>query len=448
MAGDGRPTKPLPVLQLIRLSLYWLGLVAVMSGISGILAGRIQWEELAPVGDQAGALFRMTALGVVIAMVIQPTVGTLSDYTITRWGRRKPYIVIGTVLDVVFLVGIASSNTVVSIAAFVALLQVSSNFAQGPFQGYVPDLVPAPQVGLASSLVGLFQIIGNVAGYGIAALAIALWATTPDAFFWATISLGALELLTMLSVVIRVDDGRPARDRGGRSWVAIAREAWGADILRERSFLFLVLSRFFVLMGGGVLLGLKDFYIPQSLGLDSTATGAVTIGILAAALVATGLAVVPAARLSDRIGRKRVIYGACALGAAGLAVLAAAEVVPVALIGAVLMGVGSGAFVAVDWALMTDIIPKAASGRYMGLSNVATASSGLVAIAVAGSLVMDPVNVAYGEGVGPRAALVVGAICYVIGAVMLVPVDPTRREELPAPDDRPVPPPERIPAPS
>ncbi len=146
-AVDGRPTAPLPDLQLVRLSLYWLGLTAVMAGVTQILAGRLQYEGLVPAGTEGDALFRMTALGAVVAMVVQPTVGTISDYTISRWGRRKPYIVIGTLLDLVFLVGIASSNTVLAIAVFMILLQLSSNFAQGPFQGYVPDLVPAPQVG-------------------------------------------------------------------------------------------------------------------------------------------------------------------------------------------------------------------------------------------------------------------------------------------------------------
>ena len=77
-----------------------------------------------------------------------------------------------------------------AIAAFVVLLQVSSNFAQGPFQGYVPDLVPAHQVGIASSLVGLFSVLGNVAGFGIAALALAL-TRVPSAFFVATMAFGA-----------------------------------------------------------------------------------------------------------------------------------------------------------------------------------------------------------------------------------------------------------------
>ncbi len=424
----GRPTATLPAWQLIRLSLYWLGLSAVMGGITGLLGNRLVAEQLVPLNTEGDALFRMTALGAFIAMLVQPTVGTISDYTISRWGRRKPYIVIGTVLDVVFLLGIASSNTVLTIAVFVVLLQVSSNFAQGPFQGYVPDLVPAHQVGIASSLVGLFSVLGQVTGFAIAALALALYAVVPSAFFVATMSLGALELATMVSVVFRVDDGRASRDRGGRSWLAIAREAWGTDILRERSFLFLVGSRFFVLMGANVLVNGAVFFLARSLALNTTAAGIALLGVLGVVTAGNVIAVVPAARVSDRIGRKPVIYVACAMGAAGLAVVAVAPGVPVALVGAGLFGVGSGAFLAVDWALLTDIIPKAASGRYMGISNVATASSGVVAIAVALKMVMDTVSVAVDSGTGPRAAMIVGIACYGVGALLLRPVRERRVE--------------------
>ena len=81
----------------------------------------------------------------------------------------------------------------------------------------------------------------------------------------------------------------------------------------------------------------------------------------------------------------------CVLGAIGVAICRAGPVVPVAIVGALLVGARSGTFLAVDWALMTDIIPKASSGRYMGLSNVATASSTIVAVVI-GGLLIDAVN--------------------------------------------------------
>jgi len=82
---------------------------------------------------------------------------------------------------------------------------------------------------------------------------------------------------------------------------------------------------------------------------------------------------------------------------------------------------------------MSDIVPKASTGRYMGISNVATASAGLVALAIAGAGVMDTVNHLFGYGAGPRAALVFGVVCYILGAVLLRPVVERRREDAPAP---------------
>jgi MFS family permease len=416
----GRPTAHLPIRELFRLSLYWLGLSSIFSGLVIILTGRIEFGGLVDPEQAGRTLFLLTVGGAVIAALVQPTIGSISDYTISRWGRRKPYIFIGSVLDVVFLIGIALSQDLLAIAAFVALLQFSSNFAQGPFQGYVPDLVPAPQVGIASALVGLMQILGNVAGFVIGGIAVAT-----DQFALGLLALGILELVTMLSVVINVREGKTPKSRGGRSWWSVAAEAWGTDVLRERSFLFLVASRLAILMAGGVLTQLALFYLVRTLGMEQEAAGGSVPVLAGLAAVGTLVTIVPAAKLSDRIGRKLVIYGSCAIGAVGMTLVALATSFPVAAIGSVIYGLSAGIFLAVDWALMTDIIPKASTGRYMGLSNVATASSGVLAIAIGGTL-MDVV----GGADGPRAALWMAVILFGIGALLLIPVDERRREDL------------------
>jgi MFS family permease len=421
---SGRPTALLPKRELFRLSLYWLGLSSIFAGLAFILGARLEFDGLVPDKTEAGrTLFLLTIAGAVIAAVVQPTVGTISDYTISRWGRRKPYILIGSLLDVVFLAGIALSSDLLAIAAFVALLQFSSNFAQGPFQGYIPDLVPAPQVGYASALVGMMQILGNVAGYLIAAIAVAV-----DQFAVGLIALGVLEVVTMLSVVIRVREGTAPKSRTGRSWAAVASEAWGTDILRERSFLWLVASRLAVLMAGGVLANLAVFYLSRSLGMTQEEAAVAYIPLVGLVALGTLIAVIPAARASDRVGRKKVIYVSCVVGAIGLGLVAIAPSFPLALIGTGIFGLSTGIFLAVDWALMTDIIPKASSGRYMGLSNVATASAGVLAIAIGGTL-MDLV----GGSDGPRAALWMAVILFGVGAALLRPVDERRREDFPPP---------------
>jgi MFS family permease len=424
---DGRPTEHLPNRELIRISLYWLGLSSIFAGLNLIMQGRLEFTGLVDKADAGKALFAISISGAIIAVIVQPTIGSISDYTISRWGRRKPYIFIGSILDVVFLVGIASSNTLVALAAFIALLQFSSNFAQGPFQGYVPDLVPGPQVGTASALVGLMQVLGNVTGFLIGAIA-----TTTHNYALGLVALGVVELVTMLSVVFRVRLGPPAKSRAGRPWRSIAAEAWGTDILRERSFLWLVASRLAILTGGATLTQLATFYLARAMGLDERETGLVLIPLVGLVALGTVVSVVPSARISDRVGRKPVIWVSCAVGAIGLALVASAPGLPLAYVGALLFGISAGIFLAVDWALMTDIIPKASSGRYMGLSNVATASAGVLAVAVGGTL-MDVVGGPSADGSGPRAALWLGACLLGIGAVLLWPVDERRREDFPAP---------------
>ncbi len=116
------------------------------------------------------------------------------------------------------------------------------------------------------------------------------------------------------------------------------------------------------------------------------------------------------------------------MGAAGMSILTIAPTVSVAEIGILLVAVGAGAFLAVDWALMTDIIPKASSGRYMGMSNVATASAGAFALIIGGPLI-DIVGGVEETGEGPRAAVLVGAVFFVVAAFLLRPVDARRRED-------------------
>jgi MFS family permease len=423
---DDSPTVTLSLASLLRLSVYWLGLVAVFSGIGIILQERA--KTLIPDESMRFTTVGLVQLaGVVVAVLVQPTIGSISDYTVSRFGRRKPYVLIGTLLDVVFLIGLATSNTLLMVAAFVLLLQFSSNFAQGPFQGYVPDLVPPQQVGTASGMVGLFQVLGVVTGTALATLG-----TRTGDFTVPTIMLGVIELVTMLSLFFRLEEGRRARDRHGRSWRSIATEAWGTDILAERSFVFLVWSRFFILGGSAFLIVLSVPYLERALGLtDPGARADWLLGVTVVVAACTALATLPAARLSNRVGRKPVIYTACAMGAAGMTICALAPTAPVLVVGAVLVGVGGGSFLAVDWALMTDIIPKASSGRYMGISNVATATNGVVAGFI-GGVIVDQLAKAGNPELGPRLAFLVAPFWFLVGALLLRPVREGRRDATPA----------------
>jgi MFS family permease len=416
-----RPTERLPIRQLLQISIYWLGINAIWGGVGIFNQERV--DQLAPPGEAGSYLNLMGWLALPVVLLVQPTVGAISDYTITRWGRRKPYIVIGATLDVVFLIGLATSQTFVSLVVFVILLQFSSNFAQGPFEGYVPDLVPPQQVGLASALVGAMQTVGFVTGAVLIAVSYRLGSFTLPLIF-----LGVLELSTAAGTFLFVREGKTARPRKGKSWLAIGLSAWGLDILKERSFMYLLASRLLFLSGVNVFLGFNVLFLSRSLGMDDEAKGlwVAVIGVLVG--VSTAFATLPSGILSNRLGRKPMIYIACVIGGIGLLIAGLAPTPQVLILGVVLLGIGSGTFLAVDWALMTDIIPKASSGRFMGISNLAVGLAGPVAALLAGPII-DFVGGKAETGEGPRAAFLAGVGLFALGAFFLRPVDPRPREE-------------------
>ncbi|MGI8829771.1 MAG: hypothetical protein ACR2I5_08405, partial [Candidatus Limnocylindria bacterium] len=97
-------------------------------------------------------------------------------------------------------------------------------------------------------------------------------------------------------------------------------------------------------------------------------------------------------------------------------------------------GIGMGAFLSVDWALMTDVIPKDTSGRYMGILNAGTAMAEPVYLIIAGPLALDLLGRLIGESSGARSTMLVGVIFLVGAALALTRVDARRREATGTPE--------------
>ncbi len=445
--GDKRA---LSKVELLRISLYWLAISGLWAGLSFTLLPLISQQLVCPAGADATACATMpieqltpvfgvvrvrseVALGAVllvgslVAFVVQPIAAALSDYTRSRLGRRRPWILVGTSLDVVFLVLLANSQTFLSLAVLIVLLQFSSNLAQGPFQGYVPDLVPEEQVGLASGLVGTMTVSGQLLGAGIAGIAIALGEPS-----LGIIGLAVLEVSTMLPAVFGVADRPVEMPKRAGSMVdgvrGAAAEAWG-----HRSFVWLLVSRFFILMTVGSVTALAFFFLTRSLVYSSEEAATAIVILLAVTVLTAAIVSVVAGPISDRVGRRQMIWLSCAIGAVGLALLATTSAQPELAIGgarfplgglaAVPIGVGAGMFISVDWALMVDIIPKVTAGRYMGISNVVTATSGAIAGAIGGVVIASTTSVTGDAALGPRVALGLAVSFYGLGALALTKVD-------------------------
>lgn len=433
---SSRTAVRLPWRQLFVISVYWFGIQAIWGGYETFGQEQIKWM----VGEESKglAIGLIESIGAMIALVVQPTAGVISDYTATRWGRRKAYILVGSVMDVVFLSGLAlvalpdpgkawdgaalaGAETVVLYLALYMCLQFSSNMAQGPFQGYVPDLVPEPQVGAASAFIGVMRPAGLIGG-GLVMAILGIWLG-----LWglALVVIGLIELSLALLTFLFVREGPTGKSREGRSWWSIATEAWGLDVLRERSFLMMTTVRFLFLMGTGIFFNVQLYYLEDSQGIiGEDRTLWVIFGNVLGVTTAIVAALI-AAPLSDRTGRKPVIWAAVAIAAAGIAVLWVAPTAQIAMAGVALMGFGSGAYLAVDWALMTETIPLASSGRYMGLANVGNSLATPIGLLFAG-LVIDWFTRAGDAPTGPRAGVALGILFLAASGAVLLGVHPRR----------------------
>jgi len=395
-----RSSLPLNHLDFALLSVYWVAIGYLWTSLGGLILPDLV-VHLVGNAHKGVALGVLEGVGSLMAVFWQPLAGAYSDRTHTRFGRRRPFIFAGTVGDVIFLIGIALSGTYWLVLIFYFLLQTASNTAQGPYQGLLPDVVPETQRGTASGYYGVSNVIGLLAGTVGAGFILSHYGRTT-----AILSICVLLVVTMLPTVLFIPDRAEATSSPFKSaWQMVATTF--SQPLRYPNFIWLMASRLLILMG---LVGLQSFilYYFSDVFFHGHVDRAVRAAYMLQGLVIVSalLVALPAARSSDRIGRRPLILVGGMLGAAGVLLLVFShyEVLPYSvlhplaqalhvprlaaqatLVGA-LIGIGYGLFFSVDWAFIQDIIPPNEAGLFMGFSNIATAGSGVIARFVGGFL--------------------------------------------------------------
>src|SRR5512141_199678 len=153
--------KKLSLPQMLVLNAYWVGLSFMWNALHPIILPAVLLNFV-PDANKNTYLGLLTFLGLVLAMVIQPLSGALSDGWKSRFGRRRPMIVFGTLFDFLFLSILAWSGGLVWLFIGYIGLQLSSNIAHGPLQGLLPDRVPPTQLGVASSLKTFMDMLSLI----------------------------------------------------------------------------------------------------------------------------------------------------------------------------------------------------------------------------------------------------------------------------------------------
>ena len=377
--------------------------------------------ELVPNGRNT-ALGLATFAGLIVACLVQPIVGVLSDRTSSRWGRRTPFVAVGTLGTIASLFLIALATRFWQVLVGLVLIQIASNTAQGPWQALMPDRVPAVQRGAASGLKAALDIAGFMvgrlaAGYLIShhvnvGMRAVLWTVSVPTLVWLVCLLATLP--TSHERLVPVTLPR-------RSLREALSQAFAVDLKTYPAF-----GRWFVnrALFWGAFIAVNTFllfYLMDVVGLGE-AEGQRFVGQLSAVLgVALVGATIPSGYLADRIGRRPLLIAAGVMAAAGTSlVLVARSLVALTACG-VLIGVGIGVFLSANWAWITDIVPAAEAARYLGVANVATAA-GSGAGRLLGGAVIDRVNGLFASGTaGYFLVYALAASAFLLSAVAVLP---------------------------
>lgn len=167
-AGGGRKPR-LSLWQIIQMNLGFLGLQFSFG---------LQQNNMSPIYTYLGADYANMPLlwlaGPMTGLIIQPIVGALSDRTVTRWGRRTPYFLIGAVFCSIALFFMPYSSTLWMAASLLWILDAANNITMEPYRAYVKDRLDEEQhrVGFLtqSSFTGLAQMLA----YGAPSLFVAV----------------------------------------------------------------------------------------------------------------------------------------------------------------------------------------------------------------------------------------------------------------------------------
>jgi len=461
----------------ISINLFWLGLNIRNTAVGSVFTPYLI-ALFVPVGKQNTALGFISTAGLIIAMLVQPAAGLLSDRSTSRFGRRRPFILVGSLFDIVFLAMIALSGNFTMLLIATLLIQFSANTSHGPLQGLIPDLVPEDQRGRASAVKAVMELIPIVlVGFTIAQL------VGKGMLGWAVFTAGAAILVTLVFTLIFVKEvpltekpktsfkipmlrvlgmlagialGALAGIIGGgiiggliglAAWtfvgkatalaimvglggvvamvVAVVVGVWsgtyatlGEDARKNSSFTWWVVNRLLFLAAATSFQGFLPFFLMYAFRMTAEQAASMN-GTL---MTVIGLFIIVSALgggwVSDRFGKRRTSLVSGWIAALGACLVLSTIWLPqlfMIYIAGIFIGLGTGFFMTSNWALGTELVPAEEAGRYLGVSNLAGAGAGMIGKGIGGPIA-DYLN-GYFPGLGYFAIFASFAVLFALSSI-------------------------------
>ncbi len=349
-----------PITRYFALSAYWFGF-------------SFHWFLLLPilmpadvqrlVGDEnkGFALGMLAGVLAIIPLVLPPFLGQWSD----RLGKRMPFFVYGTGVNVLGLVVMMFAPNIWLYAFGYVLVQLGNTVASTPYTALIPDIVPQSERGTASGAMAFFQLLSQILG---GAAAFALGGSRDGQYI-------VIALVLIVGMAVTLTGVRePGIKRDAELHIP-----WRVFLEPPyQNFRWVFLTRAFMETGRFAVQPFLLFYLTDvirtfQIGPASIPTADLALTALLVLLsVTAATTAISSGPQSDRIGKKPVIYVAGAFMSVAAAGFALVGNYPLAALMGLFFGLGYGAYVSVDWALATSVLPdETKHARDMGVWHIA-----------------------------------------------------------------------------
>lgn len=396
--------------ELINLNTYWFGLSFMWTSLHTLILPALILKYVAD-EQKNTTLGLLTFTGLIIAAIVQPLSGAASDRWASRFGKRRPAIVFGTISDLLFLALMAYAGGLPLLALAYIGLQFTSNIAHGPAQGLMHDKVPSEQMGMASGIKNLF----DMGGVAISSLVVG-FIFTVEKPHTAFIGIALALALGTTFTIFGVREGSTTEEKNGEPILKRFRNSLRIDRTQHSDYWRLLLVRFLFLSGVYGIQVFAQYYIRDVLQVENPVE--FTGNMLAVIVLALMLFSIIAGRIADRIGRKPMHTLAAVTVCAGSILLTLVRQPTGVLIVGSIVGAGIGVFLSANWALANDLAPLGEGGKFLGLTNIATAGAGALSRLL--GLPIDLVNnLRPGEYLGYNVLFLSAAVMSIVSLFIL-----------------------------
>lgn len=330
--------------------------------------------------NAAGNLALIVGVGAIGAMIAAPVAGTLADRTRSRIGGRAPWILVGGIATLVLTILFAFAHSIPELVVYWFLLQVSTNFILTPMSVHIPDRVPVVRRGTFSAVVGLSQLVGSVIGQSFGAAFASLIGV-------GYVIVGTILLLGVVTFVLVNKRSNLGLPKPPLNVVTILKTFW-VNPIKYPNFGWAFIGRFLLMVGYFPLQAYTLYILQDFIGLGKDAVASVpALGL--ASLVGTVIGTTLSGFVADKIkASKPVILVASALLVVAFIFPIIWPTLPAMLVYSAIAGLGFGAYLSVDYVLITQVLPNAdEAGKDLGIINITTTLPQTIGVAVGGLVV-------------------------------------------------------------